>query len=137
MYHVWLPVDSSDERATAQATATTQLPHASDSVLATVLHVFEDESTAERTAVEQTTAGRKVVDVLREAGIDVQSRSEHGDPEAVIVSVAEELEVDNVILGGRKRSPLGALVFGSVSQAVILDSDRPVTVTGAGIGLEA
>ncbi|MFC7020571.1 MULTISPECIES: universal stress protein [Haloarcula] len=133
MYRVLLPIDSNVERATAQASAVLDLPHASDSVTATVLHVFEDEVTAEKTSIEQTTSGKKMLQMLRDAGVDVETVSVHGDPEERIVTAAAKREADMIILGGRKRSPLGALVFGSVSQAVILDSDRPVTVTGSGV----
>ena len=132
MYEVLLPVDSSEERGRAQVDATTALPHATDSVNATVLHVFGNEKTAEKTSVEQTQAGRAVVDGLRETGVSIEMETRHGDPEEEIVKVAEERDVDMVVLGGRKRSPLGALVFGSVSQSVILDSERPVAVTGSG-----
>ena len=137
MYRVLLPVDSNVERATAQANAVLDLPHASESVTATVLHVFEDKETAEKTSIEQTTSGKKLIQMLRDEGVEVETVSAHGDPESQIVDLAEEREANMIILGGRKRSPLGALVFGSVSQAVILDSDRPVTVTGSGVGLEA
>ncbi|WP_423999224.1 universal stress protein [Haloarcula salina] len=132
MYEVLLPVDASEERGRAQVDATTALPHAEDSVRATVLHVFGDEETAEKTSVEQTQAGKVVVEGLRETGIAIETETRHGDPEEVIVKVADERDVDMLVLGGRKRSPLGALVFGSVSQSVILDSERPVAVTGSG-----
>ncbi|MEF8814477.1 MAG: universal stress protein, partial [Halovenus sp.] len=121
----------SEERATAQASATTGLPHAEDSVTATVLRVFDDEGTAEKTSVEQTPAGKVLVDALQETGVAIETETRHGDPEVQIVNVAEERDADMIILGGRKRSPLGALVFGSVSQSVILDSERPVAVTGS------
>jgi nucleotide-binding universal stress UspA family protein len=133
MYHVLIPVDGSVERATAQANAVVDLPHANDAVEATMLHVFDDEDTAEKTNVEQTAAGKEMTKILRDAGVKVESISRYGDPEEQIVSVADQYEVDTIILGGRKRSPLGALVFGSVSQAVILDSDIPVTVTGGAV----
>jgi len=130
MYSVLLPVDASEGRALAQAEATAELPQAAETVQAVVLHVFEDAATAEKTTVEQLPAGKRLVEDLREHGVDVTTVSAHGDPERQIVNVAEEHDVDMIVLGGRKRSPLGALVFGSVSQAVILDSERPVTVTG-------
>ena len=99
---------------------------------ATVVHVFDSEELAEKTTVEQTTAGKLVVEDLREAGVEVETVSAHGDPDERIVTIAAEKDVDMIVMGGRKRSPLGALVFGSVSQSVILDSERPVAVTGAG-----
>lgn len=131
MYNVVLPVDASEERASAQANATTELPHAEDSVTATVLRVFDDEETADKTSVVQTPAGKVLVEELEEAGVDIETETRHGDPEVQIVNVAEERDADMIILGGRKRSPLGALVFGSVTQSVILDSERPVAVTGS------
>jgi len=100
-------------------------------VTATVLRVFDDEETADKTSVEQTPAGNALVEALQETGVDIETETRQGDPEVQIVNVAEERDADMIILGGRKRSPLGALVFGSVSQSVILDSERPVAVTGS------
>ncbi|MBX0324649.1 universal stress protein [Halomicroarcula sp. F13] len=136
MYQVLLPVDASEARATAQVAATTALPYADEEVAAVVLHVFDDEETAEKTTVEQTPAGKTMVEALREASVGVETQTTYGDPEERIVAVADEHDVDMIILGGRKRSPLGALVFGSVSQAVILDSERPVAITGSGAARE-
>ncbi|MFC6975994.1 universal stress protein [Halomicroarcula sp. GCM10025709] len=132
MYHVLLPVDSSEERASAQTAATLALPEPAEFVKATVVHVFGSEEMAEKTTVEQTTAGKRMVEDLRDAGVEVETISAHGDPDERIVTVAEDEAADMIVMGGRKRSPLGALVFGSVSQSVILDSERPVAVTGAG-----
>ncbi|QIO23444.1 universal stress protein [Haloarcula sp. JP-L23] len=131
MYQVLLPVDASEERATAQVAATTALPYADEEVEAVVLHVFDTKETAEKTTVEQTPAGKTMVEALRDAGVAVETVTIYGAPEEQIVSIAEEYDVDMIILGGRKRSPLGAFVFGSVSQAVILDSNRPVAITGS------
>jgi hypothetical protein len=56
--------------------------------------------------------------------------SRHGDPPEEIIRAAEEVDADRILLGGRKRSPLGSLLFGSVTQEVMLDTTRPVVVTG-------
>jgi len=123
-------MDDHEGRTLAQAEATVELPHAAADVRAVVVHVFEDATAAEKTAVEQLPAGKRLVETLRNGGVEVTTESRHGEPERGILNAAEEHDVDVIILGGRKRSPLGALVFGSVTQAVILDADRPVTVTG-------
>ncbi|MFC6765004.1 universal stress protein [Natrinema soli] len=46
-----------------------------------------------------------------------------------MVDVAHELDVDMIALGGRKQTPVGKALFGSVAQAVLLNAARPVFVT--------
>lgn len=130
MFRVLLPVDSSEARALAQAQTAASLPHAAEDVEVTLIHVFEEESVARRTAVTQLSSGRTVRDFLAERNVDVMVQSRFGDPATEILHAADDIDADLVVLGGRKRSPLGSLLFGSVSQAVTLDSRRPVTVTG-------
>ena len=45
----------------------------------------------------------------------------------VVVGLAEELNADLVVVGGRKRSPAGKAVFGSTAQEIMLESPCPVT----------
>lgn len=54
-----------------------------------------------------------------------------GDPAKEIVSTAETLDARFVVIAGRKRSPAGKAVFGSTTQAVILNADRPVVTVMA------
>jgi nucleotide-binding universal stress UspA family protein len=51
-------------------------------------------------------------------------------PPETIIETGEELEVDVIVTAGRKRSPAGKALFGSVSQSVILGTDRPVIDCG-------
>mgnify|MGYP006299151639 CR=1 FL=1 len=130
MYRVLVPIDSSEERTAAQVDAVASLPGANESVEATLLYVFEDRETAESTSVTQLRTGSTAERRLLDRGVAVETESRYGDPAEGIIEVADAMDADLIVLGGRKRSPLGSLLFGSVSQAVTLDATRPVVVTG-------
>lgn len=49
-----------------------------------------------------------------------------GDPADEILSYADQIDPRYLVIGGRKRTPAGKALFGSVTQQVILDSTRPV-----------
>ena len=49
-----------------------------------------------------------------------------GDPAEEISSYAEEVDARFVVLGGRRRSPTGKALFGSVTQKVMLSASVPV-----------
>ena len=49
-----------------------------------------------------------------------------GDPAEGISSYAEEVDTRFVVLGGRRRSPTGKALFGSVTQKVMLSASVPV-----------
>lgn len=51
-----------------------------------------------------------------------------GNPTDEILAQAEAQDARYLIIGGKKRSPVGKATFGSVTQSVILNSDRP-TIT--------
>lgn len=96
----------------------------------TLLHVFEDE--AEESPLREMAASERVIEHLTEdrpvASLDTETR--RGDVAAEILNAAEINEVDSIVLGGRKRLPMGSLLFGSVTTDVLLHADCPVTVTG-------
>lgn len=49
-----------------------------------------------------------------------------GEPAEEILTLVNSKEPSYVVIGGRKRSPVGKALFGSVTQSVILNSDQPV-----------
>jgi nucleotide-binding universal stress UspA family protein len=130
MYHILVPIDGSEDRVRAQAETIADLPTKTDQLTVTIQRVFQEEDRAETTSVNQLPAGKLAMQLLSDADIDVETRTDEGKPASVIIHTAEEIEADHIVLGGRKRSPVGSLLFGSVSQAVVLDTSLPVTITG-------
>ncbi|WP_345782034.1 universal stress protein [Natronococcus sp. A-GB1] len=65
---------------------------------------------------------------MREAGTETDVHAATGRPEPTILDAAERFGADLLVLGARRRSPVGKAVFGSVAQSVLLETERPVTV---------
>jgi nucleotide-binding universal stress UspA family protein len=59
----------------------------------------------------------------------VSTKGRVGDPASEILAEAASADARYIVVGGRERSPAGKAIFGSVSQSVILESDRPVVTT--------
>ena len=53
-------------------------------------------------------------------------------PAEAILQAAQELDADIIVIGIRRRSPVGKLFLGSTSQQVLLDSSCPVFAVPAG-----
>lgn len=124
MTHIVLVIDDDEERARTAAEQVTDLDWDTDALDVTVLHVFTDN--VEGATISQFGPAREARDVLEAAGVDVTLAETSGDPADKIVTYAADEDADVICLSGRKRSPAGKAVFGSVSQSVMLNSDRPV-----------
>jgi len=141
MYRVLVAVDSNEGRAEAVARAVADLPGDSESVEVVLMNVFEDfQGTDEGRQIStddlyDPEAFPESVDaaseILAGAGGDPERRRDHGDPAERITAVAAEIDADLIALSGRKRSPTGKILFGSVTQSVLLSADRPVLVAMA------
>jgi len=135
MYHVLVPMDLDEDRAMTQARYVADLPHADEDVTATVLFIFgpnddvPDEWEGFRSATRISSV-RHAAEYLEDHGVEVDVIDESGDTAEFILREAENRAVDAIVLGGRKRSPAGKAIFGSVTQSVILSTDIPVVVTG-------
>lgn len=131
MYRVLLPVDDNESRALAQADYVSSLPEAAEEVEAIILFVFTDDSGSDvPRSVTRVRSVRRAREHLEEAGVEVTVLEDSMKTVDNILRNAEEYDVDSIVLGGRKRSPAGKALFGSVTQKVILNTDRPVVVTG-------
>lgn len=132
MYEVLLAVDGDEQRAVSQARAVADLPGSTDEKHVTLLHSFTDNPSG--ASANQVAAVRRASEILEEAGVDVNVYEESGDPTAAIMDTAADIGADLICVGGRKRSPAGKALFGSVAQDVILTADRPVLITGGRSG---
>lgn len=81
---------------------------------------------AETADIEQ--AADQARDVVQESGLTHQLRTlERGDDAAeALMSSAEQEEASLIIIGLRRRSPLGKLILGSNAQRILLEAPCPV-----------
>ncbi|MFB6233091.1 MAG: universal stress protein [Haloarculaceae archaeon] len=126
MYEVVLGIDGDEQRAVAQAATVADLPGAPEDVHATLFHDFRENPTG--ASVHQIASVRRAKEYLEEAGVPVTLAESSGDPATEIIELADREDADLVCLAGRKRTPAGKAVFGSVTQEVILNTDRAVLV---------
>jgi len=139
MFEVLLPVDENVNRGLAAGEAVSSLPCAAEEIHATILNIekeidvtggegghVDSEDWYDESEIPQAVVETR--DYLKEADIETDVRREHTDPAEGIVEVAQELDVDRIVMSGRNRTPVGKVLFGSVTQSVLLEAGRPVTV---------
>ncbi|SEH13563.1 Nucleotide-binding universal stress protein, UspA family [Natronorubrum sediminis] len=85
------------------------------------------------TAVDMETISKLAAEYAEEATVDIDVPHESlglvGDPSSRVIEFADERDARYIVTGGRKRSPTGKAVFGSVSQSIILNADTTVVST--------
>mgnify|MGYP006284729065 CR=1 FL=1 len=128
MYHVVIGVDDNEDRAMACAQAVADLPGDASEKQVTVIHSFTDNPSG--ASASQLSSVRHVTDFLEERGLTVDVTESSGDPADQLLEVAQDEDADLIVVAGRKRSPTGKALFGSVTQSVILNAERPVMVAG-------
>lgn len=132
-----MPVAGNPAAARSQASYVTNLPNSPSDITVTVMHVFPDINAAEEGGNidvkeyvdEDPDSVKTAVEVLEDADIDTSIVRESGEPDDQILSYASERDPDGIVVGGKKRSPVGKALLGSVTQAIVLNAEQPVTVT--------
>jgi nucleotide-binding universal stress UspA family protein len=128
MYTFVAGIDTDESRATVQADAIAGMPLDPSAVSVVLIHAFGENP--EGGTVEQVKSVRLVRDRLADLGMEVEARGHGGDPARALLRVAKEEDADQIVVAGRKRTPAGKAIFGSVTQSVVLEADRPVLVCG-------
>ena len=107
-------------------------------VVAYVGHDAGDSPTqvrAQLDTIERLEAELKALSArLAEGGVDVSTEVRHGLPNGVsqaLVEAAERAQAQLLVIGMRRRSPVGKLVLGSVVQDVLLAANCPVLAVKA------
>jgi nucleotide-binding universal stress UspA family protein len=131
------PSDKDRAEALAEAVVEVAKPSDADVVLAHVFTDAEFSQTAERLGFGETAdpdevakrhqTVRTMTKLFDDAGVKYSIRGAVGEHAEEIIDLAQDVEADRVVVGGRKRSPTGKAVFGSTAQAVMLDAPCPVT----------
>jgi nucleotide-binding universal stress UspA family protein len=132
MYEVLVPVDRSGKRAVQQANYVERLGTSGEELVAHVLYVVPPGAieATDDAAFSSNGAAVEAADLMEDAGITVQRTVDDGNVSEVIVRRANDIDVEEVVLGGRKRSGVARVLLGSVVQDVMLSTRRPVTLTG-------
>ncbi|HEX4976823.1 MAG TPA: universal stress protein [Nocardioides sp.] len=90
---------------------------------------FDDQD-----ALQSESQLEEVRSELRSAGVEFEVRQlvRGLDPADDLVNVANEVAADIIVIGLRRRSPVGKLILGSNAQRVLLDAPCPVLAVKAG-----
>jgi nucleotide-binding universal stress UspA family protein len=85
-----------------------------------------EEYTIEDGERHATGVARDVVHATLDDPSDTVLVGRVGDPVEEILAEADRRSVRYLVIGGRKRTPVGKAVFGSKTQSILLTADQPV-----------
>lgn len=74
----------------------------------------------------RSAASGVAAEAIEQSGADGEAVGLVGDPAEELLKYADRKGASYLVVGGRKRSPVGKALFGSVTQSILLDADRPV-----------
>jgi nucleotide-binding universal stress UspA family protein len=133
MYRILVPVDTDPDRAQRQAEFVAELPIPVADVEVIVTHALPPEELSDdgTGSIEQVETVELAQEYLTERDYTVTVVEGRLPPADSILDLTRDHDADQIVMGSRKRSPTGKVIFGSVSQQVLLESPVPVTVVGA------
>lgn len=134
MYRILVPVDADTDRAQRQAEFVANLPIPKDELEVIITHALPPEDITEGddvTSLDDVETVQLAREYLEERDYTVELTAGRLPPADAILDLTREHDADQIVMGSRKRSPTGKVIFGSVSQQVLLESPVPVTVVGA------
>lgn len=129
-------VDSDRERSNRPLLIAHELAQDLDEELV-VLHVLPQE-TAERridnradyylddAQEDARVIAQEVIEKTLGDSADVRARGRVGAPAEEIIEATARDRVRYLVIGGRRRTPVGKALFGSVTQSILLEADKPV-----------
>ncbi|MHC3437684.1 universal stress protein [Natrialbaceae archaeon A-gly3] len=123
-------IDTDVDRARALADGIVSIPGAAD---LEVILVHSFDKNPEGASVDQVASVRRARETLEDHDVSVTLDESSGDTAESLIQRADEHDAEMIVVAGRKRSPTGKAVFGSVTQDVILGTDRPVLVCSADV----
>lgn len=140
MADILIPVEEEDIQINNTKSTVLGLPFNSEATNLHILNVFEEfevESAQWSTINSEEFYDKEfpqsianLADEFDDNGYSVELHRRHGDPVDTIIQLSNEINADMIIVGGRKRSPVGKVLFGSVAQSVVLQTDIPVLIAG-------
>ena len=76
---------------------------------------------------------QRVTDELRGDGLELEVRQlvRGNEPAEDLIAVANDTDADLIVIGLRRRTPVGKLILGSNAQQVLLDASCPVLAVKA------
>jgi nucleotide-binding universal stress UspA family protein len=96
-------------------------------VAVSVVHITSEEERGDQMANAMEALQSYRQRALK-AGVEADVRVEKGNPADIIVRVAQETQVDAIVVGTTSRQGLSHALLGSVAERIVRSADRTVVV---------
>ncbi|MGM0604616.1 MAG: universal stress protein [Halobacteriota archaeon] len=97
------------------------------------VHAVNSQFGGDDTTAEDVRDGEDALNTIQSrlganATVETHQFVRGNDPATDVLTYAEEIDADEIVIGIRKRNPTGKLLFGSVAQKLLLNATRPMAV---------